>query len=519
MKHICSVVRQLCFEKHLTATFFIATALLLILGAASTDYATKGEPREALVAVEMLRSGNWILPVDASGDMAYKPPLFHWLVALFSLPIGHVTEFTSRLPSVLALLLMLAALRKFAGRSREMVLLSCLMCLTSFEVFRAGVNCRVDMLLASLMTCASVGLWTGSWRGYLIAVAGMSGAVLTKGPVGALLPLALWWLWAVMCAPGTLGRRLTGATFRALALGILSLLLPAVWYWLAYRQGGERFLALALEENFGRLTGTMSYASHEKPFWYNAVMVASGLLPWSALLLASLCRSPWRWMRRRTKETRLGRGWLRQLTLREIFAWVMVAGVLIFYTIPKSKRGVYLLPLYPFAAWLMADYVILYARRYSAMLQIAKWTGIISMALYALIYLVAWPIIVNGRSDRHVALEIESRAGLAPIYTYINSRMDRFYGVDFYLGVRLKPLLPSGQVVPMPAGGYTPSMIEMPADSLFYLCVTERDAREQGSLLTSRMAVDGYSLTEIWRSPRKTRDMGQPLVLYKAERK
>ena len=47
-----------------------------------TDFHTKGEPREAIVAVSMLDSGNWILPENNGGDMAYKPPMFHWAIYL-----------------------------------------------------------------------------------------------------------------------------------------------------------------------------------------------------------------------------------------------------------------------------------------------------------------------------------------------------------------------------------------------------------------------------------------------------
>ena len=60
-----------------------------------TDFHTKGEPREAIVAVSMLDSGNWILPENNGGDMAYKPPMFHWAIAVTSFLAGEVTEFTS----------------------------------------------------------------------------------------------------------------------------------------------------------------------------------------------------------------------------------------------------------------------------------------------------------------------------------------------------------------------------------------------------------------------------------------
>ena len=46
-----------------------------------TDYNTKGEPREAIVAYSMLEHGNWILPRNYDGEIAFKPPFLHWSVA------------------------------------------------------------------------------------------------------------------------------------------------------------------------------------------------------------------------------------------------------------------------------------------------------------------------------------------------------------------------------------------------------------------------------------------------------
>ena len=40
-----------------------------------TDYNTKGEPREAIVAYSMLEHGNWILPRNYGGEIAFKPPI------------------------------------------------------------------------------------------------------------------------------------------------------------------------------------------------------------------------------------------------------------------------------------------------------------------------------------------------------------------------------------------------------------------------------------------------------------
>ena len=67
----------------LLSTICILT-LLPFLGL--IDFHTKGEPREAIVAVSMLQSDNWGLPINNGGDIAYKLPLVQWAVTCLCLP-------------------------------------------------------------------------------------------------------------------------------------------------------------------------------------------------------------------------------------------------------------------------------------------------------------------------------------------------------------------------------------------------------------------------------------------------
>ena len=80
------------------------------------DFSTKGEPREASVAISMLESGNWVLPQVYANEFAYKPPMAHWLMAAFSYPQGYVSEFTARLPSALAFICLMGCTLVFFGR-------------------------------------------------------------------------------------------------------------------------------------------------------------------------------------------------------------------------------------------------------------------------------------------------------------------------------------------------------------------------------------------------------------------
>lgn len=85
-------------DKQLFVLLLLVCVVTVFPFLGETLFQSKGEPREAIVAVSMLQTDNWILPINNGGDIAYKPPFLHWCVAFFSLLAGHVTEYTSRLP-------------------------------------------------------------------------------------------------------------------------------------------------------------------------------------------------------------------------------------------------------------------------------------------------------------------------------------------------------------------------------------------------------------------------------------
>lgn len=365
------------YNKAFTIVCVIAVMLTVpFLGL--TDFYSKGEPREAVVAYTMVEHGNWILPINNGGDIPYKPPFFHWCIALFSLLQGHVSEFTSRLPSALALVAMsVGGFVFFAKRKNaNMALLATLLSLTAFEVHRAGINCRVDMVNTAFMVGALFLMFTWWERGKhtmpWLAILCMSGATLTKGPVGMLLPCAVMGVFML-----TQRESLWSTVWRLGLTALLSLVLPLCWYYAAYLQGGDEFLRLVKEENIDRLLGKMAYESHENPFWYNFLTLITGWLPYTLLFVFSLFVLPWK---------RFSKSGFMQSVRRaepmQVFVWLAFGLILFFYCIPKSKRSVYLLPCYPFMAWLMAQYVVwLVANRLSAVKAYAWLMGVLGVML------------------------------------------------------------------------------------------------------------------------------------------
>lgn len=77
-------VPKISSKTSLFLLLLVISTLTIIPYLGLTNFHTKGEPREAIVAVSMLQNDNWILPINNGGDIAYKPPFFHWCIAALS---------------------------------------------------------------------------------------------------------------------------------------------------------------------------------------------------------------------------------------------------------------------------------------------------------------------------------------------------------------------------------------------------------------------------------------------------
>lgn len=353
-------------------TLFVAVvALLTVLPFIGlNEFHTKGEPREAVVSLSMLLQDNWILPINNGGDIPYKPPFFHWCIAIVSMLFGGVSEFTSRVPSSLSFVAVIVATFLFYAKysDKKLALLTAMVSLSTFELHRAGMNCRVDMMLTMAMVCSQYLLFKWWKEGMKqlpwLALITMSCATLTKGPIGVCLPCAVFAVFLLI-------RKVNFWTvaWKLSVVAVISMIAPALWYVAAYQQGGESFWALVYEENVGRLTGTMTYSSHEGPAIINIVYLISGFLPWTFVLLVSLFFLPWKsysidkglgmkdWVKKKYKEL---------TSMSDTRLYTLLCGVLIvvFFCIPKSKRSVYLMPSFPFIAYFIAEYLIYLSNKF-----------------------------------------------------------------------------------------------------------------------------------------------------------
>ena len=348
----------------------IITILSVFIWIGRSDFYTKGEPREASVAVSMINNNHWILPEVYADEISYKPPLMHWMTAIFSLPEGKVTPFASRLPSALAFMGLIFCSFTFFGRNLRMQesFLASLILLTTLELHRSAFAARVDMLLTLLIVWALTRLFRWEEKSklstfpWLIPII-MSLAVLTKGPVGIVLPLLIFGVYLLF-----LHYNFWKIIIKLIPLALLASIIPLIWYCLAYQQGGKDFLDLILAENFGRFWETNNLniqydLGHDKGWWYNWVMLIAGFIPWTLLLAISLFCLPYK----RFPGFKSLLNSFPKMEKTKLFSLIAAAIIFFFYSIPSSKRSVYLMPAYPFIAIFIAQY-ILYLTEYKTII-------------------------------------------------------------------------------------------------------------------------------------------------------
>ena len=356
------------------------------------------EPLFAEAARQMTVTGDWITPYF-NGDTRFdKPPLVYWLMALAYRAIG-VNEWAVRLPSALSAIgltcLGFYTLSKEEGSSatdsvtdltdvrkqqeeRDTEFSPRLSHSPTLPLFlstpwigaalialnpqtiawgRTGVS---DMLLVGCMCSALLAFFLGysleeerekaefstvstsrfpnKW--YLIFYVLIALAILTKGPVGIVIPALI-----IGCFALYLGNfRQLWREMRPVSgiLIIIAIALP--WFILVILANGQTYIdSFFGYHNFQRFTQVVN--RHSAPWYFYFFVVLLGFAPWSIYLPVAIARTRF-WQRsywRRQPRS-------AQLSLFALFWFGCIFG---FFTISVTKLPSYVLPLLPAAAILV----------------------------------------------------------------------------------------------------------------------------------------------------------------------
>ena len=78
----------------------------------------------------------------------------------------------------------------------------------------------------------------------LLAILFMSAGMLAKGPVAVFIPCFVTFVFLWIQSPQALWR----IVLRLMGVALLALLLPAIWYYAAYLQGGDNFCSWSMKK-------------------------------------------------------------------------------------------------------------------------------------------------------------------------------------------------------------------------------------------------------------------------------
>lgn len=246
------------------------------------------ESNYALTAKEMFISGNWLSP-QIYGQFWYdKPAMIYWLIAASYKLLG-VGEFAARLPSAVFSAASVAFSCWFSTRlfnSRAAGIFTAVVLGTSLEFWVLARMVITDAVLFFFSSVSLAAIYLGaSGQGkgwFVLAYASAGLAVLTKGPVGLVLPAIIIFAYIFV----TRRWRLISHLYIIPGIAIF-LAVAAPWYYAMYQEHGKAFIDSFLGlHNY--LRATVSEHPKDNVFYYYLVLFPVSLLPWTGLLLRSL---------------------------------------------------------------------------------------------------------------------------------------------------------------------------------------------------------------------------------------
>jgi 4-amino-4-deoxy-L-arabinose transferase-like glycosyltransferase len=354
------------------------------------------EGRNATAALEMMESGNWIVPTFNGQLRTDKPALLYWL-QIFAYRTFGVNEFAARLPSALAALLTVLLAYELArslfspvtGLLTGVIVSTCLMqCV-------AGRFANPDALLNLCTVLTFFLFWqhfsrTGKYPFVLCGLA-MGFAMLAKGPVGLVLPLGVLVLFLLWIGQVKLLLR------PRLLLGIIAFCLVALpWYVLVCVETKAEFLrGFLLKHNVDRYMNTME--SHDGGPGFYLLTILVGFAPWSIFFGLALWYGFW---------SAVKKPWPRFQALwnaaidndstplsetgsslnRYRFLWCWIGLYFLFFTFAATKLPNYVLPITTPLAILTARML---ERWQAKWIHPPLWTMRLSLGCLALVGLIA----------------------------------------------------------------------------------------------------------------------------------
>lgn len=237
----------------------------------------------ASISLEMLKSGNWLEVLDRNEDYLDKPPLLFWITALSFKLLG-VGTWQYKLPSVLFSLLGIFSTFKLGSLlySKKIGHRSALILGSSIAMIMINNDVKTDTILVSSIVFS---IWmlvaairTDKLKYFIGAGVGITAAMLTKGPIGLMMP-------ALAIGGHVILKREWHSIFNLkwfISLLVVAIGLLPMCVGLYQQFGSEGLEFYFWTQSFGRITGESSWQNDTTPFFFFHVFAWS-FLPWTLL--------------------------------------------------------------------------------------------------------------------------------------------------------------------------------------------------------------------------------------------
>ena len=275
----------------------------------------RDEPRNAGCAVEMLDRADWVVPIFNDQLRGQKPVLLYWLM-MSAYQVFGVNEFSARFWSALLSVGTVGITFSIGHRlfnDLKIARLSGIILASNLMFAVAARAATPDALLIFLSTLTIAFYVWGSpvqsanrfvqsfdqlhWRWLVAMGVSMGLAMLAKGPIGFLMPMAIIGMHLLITRRAQRPQRFavlsvihpvhfikTTLAMRPFLLLAIALLVALPWYyWVGLRTEGDFLNLFFVQEHLGR--STTAFENHSGGIGYYTLAILIGFFPWSLFWL------------------------------------------------------------------------------------------------------------------------------------------------------------------------------------------------------------------------------------------
>lgn len=330
-------------EKFYYILFILMAGLLCFMNLGGHPIYILDEAKNAEAAREMLLNQDWITPSFNGELRTDKPPLHYWFMMISYQIFGinaNGARFFSAIFGILTILSTFHFTWKFMGlKTAVFTTITLLSAIFFIQEFHLAVPDPYLIFFVSFGLFQFYSFYKkGKFLSWLLFYISLGLGVLAKGPVAIALPGIIIFIFLLMNKDFRWKSIWRINPFVGL---LISIGISAPWFYVVHKATNGAFTqGFFFEHNLQRFSGEME--GHGGLPFVTWAFVLLGLLPYSFFIIQGFVQS---WKARKTNDFLL-------------FAFLVSAVFVVFFSISQTKLPNYPMPSYPFIAILIGFYLV-----------------------------------------------------------------------------------------------------------------------------------------------------------------